>query len=216
MQEQGIVGLGAINEPAHGSNDVLLGWVHDGVWLVIRQEDHVLPLVAIPLNKKVGQVVHVVYAAPEFALLAEVVDANEESLALTGTVRVLEGVSFRGTMTELLGRRGWRRSGPGAMSGVPGLVERIAICVEAGRRGMSRRRRLAVGLASVAAAAATVSGTGRRRLVTVAARRWWRGRTVVAAAALVLLIGTAASMMVLRAVVALAGVAAAVVRHDGA
>lgn len=119
-------------------------------------------------------------------------------------------------MTELLGSRGWRRTGPRVVSGVPGLVEGIAIGIKAGRRGISGRRRPAVGLTSVAATTTAISGARWGSMVSVAARWWRRGRTVVAAAtsALVSLIRTASSMMRLRTVISLARVAAAVVRHD--
>lgn len=219
MQEQRVVGLGAVNEPAHGTDDVLLGRVHDRVLLVICQEHHVLSLVPKPLDEELGQVLNIVDAAPELSILTKVVDTNQEGLALSSTVGVLEGVAFRRTVTKLLGCCRGRRTGPGAMTGVPGLVERIAIGVEAGRGGISRRRRSAMGLlASVAATTATISGPGRGRLVTVTvtAGRGRRGRTVVtaAAAALISLIGAAASLVRARAVVALARVASAVVRHD--
>jgi hypothetical protein len=36
----------------HSPNDVLLGRLHDGVALVISQDDHVLSLVAVALDKE--------------------------------------------------------------------------------------------------------------------------------------------------------------------
>ena len=77
MQEQGVVGLGTVDEPSHGTDDVLLGRLHDGVSLVVGQENHILPLVAEPLDEEVGQVLDIVNAASELTILTEVVDADK-------------------------------------------------------------------------------------------------------------------------------------------
>ena len=103
--------------------------------MIIGQNDHVLSLVAIPLNKEGRHVVYIVDAASKLSLLVEVVDANQKSLATTGTVGILESIAFGSSVTELLGRR-WRRwTGSSVLSIVVlALWEAIAVCVKAGRR----------------------------------------------------------------------------------
>jgi hypothetical protein len=103
--------------------------------LIIGQNDHVLSLVAISLNKEGRHVVDIVDTTSKLSFLIEVVDANQKSLATTGTVGILESIAFGGSVTELLGRR-WRRwAGSSVLSIVVlALWETIAVCVEAGRR----------------------------------------------------------------------------------
>lgn len=125
VKEQGIVGLGAINKPAHGTDDVGLGWAHDRVALVICQNDHVLALIAISLNQECRHVVDIVDASLELGLCAKIVDSNQQCLSLSCAVGVLEGVAARSTVTKLLRGRGRRGTG----FGVHGSrrVERIAV-----------------------------------------------------------------------------------------
>jgi hypothetical protein len=56
------------------------------VWLVVGQDDHVFPSVSIPLDQETRDIVDIVDATAQLTILAEVVDTNQERLALTGTV----------------------------------------------------------------------------------------------------------------------------------
>ena len=124
MKEQGVVRLGILNEPAHSLDDIRLGGDHARVLLVVGQDDHVLAAVPVALAEEGGEVLGVVDAAAQLALLAEVVDADQQGFALPGTVRVLEGVALWRAVAELLrgARRG--RAGPvrSAIPAVSGLV----------------------------------------------------------------------------------------------
>lgn len=68
---------------------------------------YILLAVAVELHQEVGQVADVVDAAAQLALLAKVVDADQQGLALASTLRVLEGVAGGGAMAELLHALGW-------------------------------------------------------------------------------------------------------------
>jgi hypothetical protein len=124
VEEERIVGLGVLNEPVHGAQDVLLGRLAHGVLLVVGQGDHVLALVTKGLHQVVGHVLNIVDATTELTFLAKVVDANQESLALAGTVGVLERVAVGGAMAEVLHAL-WRRWW-GALTEVVLLVNVLA------------------------------------------------------------------------------------------
>lgn len=51
----------------------------------------------------------VIDAPAQLALLSKIVDSNQQSLAFTRTVGVLEGITVRSAMAELLWRVGRRR-----------------------------------------------------------------------------------------------------------
>jgi hypothetical protein len=112
VEKQRVVGLGVLDEPVHGAQDVGLGRLAHGVLLVVGQDDHVLALVAKVRVQVAAHVLDVVDAAAQLALLAEVVDADQQGFPAAGAVGVLEGVISRRTMAEVLGmRRRWRRGG---------------------------------------------------------------------------------------------------------
>lgn len=108
MEKQRVIGLGALDEPVHGTQDVVSGGLTDRVLLVVGQDNHILPLVAVSFSQEGRDVLNIVQAAAQLAVLTEVVDANEQRLSLAGTSRVLEAIAFRGTVAELLEARGWR------------------------------------------------------------------------------------------------------------
>jgi hypothetical protein len=182
--------------------------------------------------------VDIVDATSQLAILAEVVDTDEESLALARTVRVLEGIPVRGTMTELLGSV-WRRvSRSGAMGGGRGRAERIAVRVKTSRGRIGRGRWLIRGplgiaapvLPAVASVAALllvpfVSSSVAAVLGAISLRRRprWRGAItssvvasvtpvvlILAAAATAAISITSITSVLLGAIMALARV----VRHD--
>ena len=101
--------------------------------MVVGEDDHILAAVPVALGQKGGQVLGVVDAAAQLSLLAEVVDTDQESLALPGTVGILEGIAFRGAMTELLGRA--RRGRAGAVRTAVSAVPRLG-ALTLGLRGI--------------------------------------------------------------------------------
>lgn len=175
MEEEGIVGLRVLNEPTHSADDVVPCRLHDGVGLVVGQDDHVLSLVAVPLDEEGRDVVDIVDAAAQLAILAKVVDADEQSLATAGTVGVLESIAFGGTVAELLGNRRRGRTGA-SVRRVVGLLERMAVGVEMLRRAVGGSLILVIS----AAAAPVLRRRSRRRAIPGGRRA---GRRSVAAAA---------------------------------
>lgn len=124
MKEQSIVGLGISNKPLHSLDDVLLCRAHNGVLLVVGQENHVFPLVAIALDEEVGKVLDIVDTSAQFAFFANVVDSDQQSLAFTRAVGVLEGIAIGCAVAELL------RSGGNGV-GLVGLLAAVAAGVAA-------------------------------------------------------------------------------------
>lgn len=110
VKEESIIGLSVRHKPTHSPNDVLSGRNHDWILLIIGQQNHVLSLVAIALYQESRNIVYVVDTSSQLAFLVKVVDADEKCLATTSTSGVLESIAFGGSMTELLGHRGGRRS----------------------------------------------------------------------------------------------------------
>ena len=108
MEEERIILLRPGHQPRHSPQYIRLGRYAHRVLLVIRQDDHILAPVPVSLNQKVGHVPHVVNASPQLALLPEVVDADQERLALTRAVGVLKRVAGRSTVAELDHARGGR------------------------------------------------------------------------------------------------------------
>jgi hypothetical protein len=111
VEEERVVGAGVLDKPLHGSQNILLGGLAHGVLLVVGESDHVLGLVAKGLHEVVGHVLDIVDASPQRALLIKVVDADKQSLALAGTVGVLEAVVVGSTIAKGLHARGRRRRG---------------------------------------------------------------------------------------------------------
>lgn len=87
MEEERVVGLSAVHEPLHGSNHVGLGGNLAGVLRVVGQDNHVVGAVVVALHQELLHVVDIVDTAAESVALANVVDADQERLALTSTYR---------------------------------------------------------------------------------------------------------------------------------
>lgn len=100
VEEEGVVRPGVLHQPVHCAQDVLLRRLADGVLLVVCQDDHVVPLVAVCLVQERGHVLHVVDASPQLPSLSEVVYANQQRLSPAGAVRVLERVLLRSAASE--------------------------------------------------------------------------------------------------------------------
>jgi hypothetical protein len=100
MEEQRIVGLCILDQPVHSAQNIRLGRLAHGVLLVIGEEDHIFASIAKVLVQVCGHVLHIVDTPAKLTLLTEVVDANQQRLALTSAARILEAISLRGTVTE--------------------------------------------------------------------------------------------------------------------
>jgi len=94
----------------HGAKDVGLGWLAHGVVLVVRQENHVLSLVAKVAVQIRAHVLHVVDAATQLAPLTKVIDTYEQRLPPAIACRILVRVPVGGTRAKVLGLswRWWR------------------------------------------------------------------------------------------------------------
>lgn len=108
MEEEGVISSGVLDKPMHGTQDIGLCGLAHGVLLVVCEDDHVLSSVAVALVQVVGHVLDVVDASSQLSALVEVVDSDQQGLALAGAVGVLEVVSLGGSMAEgdgVVGRR---------------------------------------------------------------------------------------------------------------
>jgi hypothetical protein len=109
VEEERIVGLGALDKPVHRTQNVLLGRLAHRVLLVIGEYDHVFSPIAKVLHEVGCHVANVVDTSPQLAPLTEVVDTNKKPLPSASAVGVPEGVAVGGAVAKLLGPRGRRR-----------------------------------------------------------------------------------------------------------
>lgn len=107
MEKEGIIRLRILDQPMHGPQDVSLRRLAHGVLLVIRQQHHVLARVAKVLVQIRRHVLDIVDTTTQLTLLPEIVDSNQQGLALTGAPRVLETVSLRSPVSERDRISGW-------------------------------------------------------------------------------------------------------------
>lgn len=84
----------------HGAQQICFGRLAHWVLLVVRQDHHVLPLIPKVAVQVRRHVLDIVDASPQLPPLAEVVDANKQCFTLSGTIRVLEGVTTWSTMAK--------------------------------------------------------------------------------------------------------------------
>lgn len=93
----------------HGCQDVVLQGLALGVLLVVRQDNHVVPLVLKPFVQEPRHVLDIIDAPSQLALLPKVIDADEQRLPLPRAIAVRERiVAARNTEAGLAGGR-WRR-----------------------------------------------------------------------------------------------------------
>lgn len=123
MEEERVVWSRVLDQPVHGSQDILLGGLAHGVLLVVGEDDHVLSLVTELFHQVGRHVAHVIDAAVELTALAKVVYAHEQGFSPTVTLRVLKVVALWCAVAKGLGM-GRRR----ARSIVASVVVRIRIC----------------------------------------------------------------------------------------
>ena len=112
MEEERVIGRSPLDQPVHGTEDVLLGGLAHGVLLVIRKDHHVFPPVPEVLNQVGSHVSNVIDTAPQLTALAKVVDADQQAFPAPGTVRVAVCVALRCSLAEVLrpSRGRWRTS----------------------------------------------------------------------------------------------------------
>lgn len=122
MEEERVVGARIFYQPVHGPQDVRLGRLAHRVLLIVGEKNHVFALVAKVLVEVGAHVLDIIDTSAQLAPLPEVVDANEQGLALTGAVRVLERIAGGSAMTEGLGLLWGRRRR--RMTTLRGLVNR--------------------------------------------------------------------------------------------
>lgn len=108
MEEERVIRSRILNQPVHGSQNVLLGGLAHGVLLVVGQDNHILSLVAELFHEVARHIANIVDAAIELAALAKVIDANEQSFPPAVAFRVLETVSLRCAVAERLRLDRWR------------------------------------------------------------------------------------------------------------
>lgn len=106
MEEERVVRARVLDQPVHGPQYVLLGWLAHGILLVVREDDHILALVPKLLDQVGRHIPDVVDASPQLAALAKVIDADQQGFPPAVALRVLEGVALRVAIAEGLGRRG--------------------------------------------------------------------------------------------------------------
>lgn len=178
VEEERVVGASILNEPSHGANHVVLGRSHNGILLIVGQDDHVLPLVAISFDQEIGHVVDIVDTPAKLSLLSKVVDSDQQGLSTTCTVGVLECIALGSTVAKLLGSSGGRGAGLRAV-GIGASLHRISVSIIAGRRWIGRRRTgiLRLGTVAVTLGSGWRTRAGRRRTIvplgrTVITGRW--------------------------------------------
>lgn len=132
MEEERIVWPRVLDEPVHRPQDVLLRRLAHRVLLVVCEDDHVFPLIAVVLDKVPRHVPDVVDASPELTALAKVVDAYEEGFTATRTLGVLESVTLRSALAEMLGGGRGGRGGMMVSLGVSVRVRRRRTCGQLG------------------------------------------------------------------------------------
>jgi hypothetical protein len=113
-----------------------------------------------------AHVLYVVDTSSQLTALAEIVDADQESLTATRAIRVLKGIAAGSAVAECLGLRWWRRRG---------VVISLDISIVVGRReGWTGTW---IGLGSMLSAVRLL----RRRtlLITAVCRSWRRGAVSV-------------------------------------
>lgn len=126
MDEEGVVRLSILDQPLHGSQDIILRGNTKRVFLIVRQNDHVLPSIATSLVEVSGHVGDIVDASPELIGLPDIVDSDQQRFPSTGTGGILEAI-IRGRAPAkglcLLGRPG-RELAPGGRGTYVPLVMR--------------------------------------------------------------------------------------------
>lgn len=115
MKEQRIIRPRVLHQPVHRPDYILFRWLTHGILLVIRQNHHVLPFVAKVTIQVARQVLDIVDTSPQRALLAKIVDADQQSFPSASTIRILKLIALRSAVSENLHLLGWRGRGAVAL-----------------------------------------------------------------------------------------------------
>jgi hypothetical protein len=112
VEEERVIRRGPLNQPVHGTEDVLLRGLTHGVLLVIREDYHVFPPIPEVLNQVGSHVANVIDTAAQLTALAKVVNADQQAFPAPSAVRVAVCVALRCSLAEVLrpSRGRWRTS----------------------------------------------------------------------------------------------------------
>jgi hypothetical protein len=69
MEEKRVIGVCVLDQPVHGSKDVLLGWLAHCILLVVCQDDHILARIAKVLVQVCAHVFDIVDTSSKLAAL---------------------------------------------------------------------------------------------------------------------------------------------------
>src|SRR5687767_6061204 len=105
----------------------------DRVLLIIREDDHVFPLVTVPLDEEGRDIVHIIDTSTQLSILSKIVDTDQQSLSFTSTIGVLKRVATGSSMAKLLSSL-WRRWATPSMGSVASTLHWISVRIEVLRR----------------------------------------------------------------------------------
>lgn len=90
VEKQGIIRLGVLDKPAHGVQNIFSGRNLTVVLRIVSEHDNVFLSVAKTGAKEIANIVSVIDAALQLAVLSEIVYANAKRLLLSIALGVLE------------------------------------------------------------------------------------------------------------------------------
>lgn len=76
MEEERVVGSSILDQPVHGTKNVLLCGLTHGILLIVGQDDHVFSFITKMFHQISSHVSDIVDTSTQLATLAEVVDTN--------------------------------------------------------------------------------------------------------------------------------------------
>lgn len=110
MEEERVVGSSVLDQPVHGTKNVLLCGLTHGILLIVGQDDHVFSFITKMFHQISSHVSDIVDTSAQLATLAEVVYTNKQSFSAAGTVGVSKCIVVRRAVAEAL-RASWRNLG---------------------------------------------------------------------------------------------------------
>lgn len=93
MNKQRIIWHRILDQPMHRPNNIRLRRLTQRIILIIRQNHHILPTIAVNIVEENRHLSHVVDASFQLVGLTKVVDANQQRFSLSGAIGVLELVA---------------------------------------------------------------------------------------------------------------------------
>lgn len=76
MEEERVVWSRILDEPVHGTQNVLLGRLAHGILLIVRKDHHVLSLVAKMFGQVRRHIANIIDAPSQLATLPKIIDTN--------------------------------------------------------------------------------------------------------------------------------------------